>query len=42
VRSIYSSYARSETVRSEKGILGGLLLAMVVFCALLASVVGVL
>jgi glucose/arabinose dehydrogenase len=41
VRSFQSSYARSQTVRSEKGILGGLLLAMVI-CALLASVVAVL
>jgi glucose/arabinose dehydrogenase len=41
VRSLQSSYARSQTVRSEKGILGGLLLAMVI-CALLASVVAVL
>ena len=41
MRSFQSSYARSQTVRSEKGILGGLLLAMVI-CALLASVVAVL
>jgi hypothetical protein len=41
VRSSCSSYATSETARSEKGILGRLLLAMVV-CTLLASVVGVL
>jgi glucose/arabinose dehydrogenase len=41
VRSFQSSYARSQTVRSEKEILGGLLLAMVI-CALLASVVAVL
>ena len=41
MRSFYSSYTRSETVRPEKGILGGLLLAMVL-CALLASVVAVL
>ena len=41
MRSFQSSYARSQTVRSEKGILGGLLLAMVIF-ALLASVVAVL
>ncbi len=41
MRSFYSSYARSETGRSEKGVLGGLLVAMVV-CALLASVVAVL
>ena len=41
MRSFHSSYTRSETVRSEKGILGGRLLAMVV-CALLASVVAVL
>jgi glucose/arabinose dehydrogenase len=40
VRSFCSSYTRSETMRSEKGILGGLLLAMVL-CALLASVVAV-
>jgi glucose/arabinose dehydrogenase len=41
VRSFCSSYASSKTVRSEKGILGRLLLAMVL-CALLASVVAVL
>ena len=41
MRSFQSSYARSQTVRSEKEILGGLLLAMVI-CALLASVVAVL
>ena len=41
MRSFHSCYARSQTVRSEKGILGGLLLAMVV-CALLASGVAVL
>jgi glucose/arabinose dehydrogenase len=41
VRSSYSSYATSETARSEKGILGRLLLATVV-CTLLASVVAVL
>src|SRR5215207_6977337 len=41
VRSFYSSYTTSETVRSERGIPGGLLLAMVL-CALLASVVAVL
>jgi glucose/arabinose dehydrogenase len=41
VRPSYSSYARSETLRSEKGILGGLLLAVVV-CTLLASVAPVL
>jgi glucose/arabinose dehydrogenase len=41
VRTLDSSYTSSETVRSEKGILGGLLLAMVL-CALLASVVAVL
>ena len=41
MRSIHSSYASSKTVRSEKGISGGLLLAMVL-CALLASVVAVL
>ena len=41
MRSFQSSYARSQTVRSEKRILGGLLLAMVI-CALLASVVAVL
>jgi glucose/arabinose dehydrogenase len=40
VRSIHSSYARSKTVQSEKGIPGGLLLAMVP-CALLASVVAI-
>ena len=41
MRSFQSSYARSQTGRSEKGILGGLLLAMLI-CALLASVVAVL
>ena len=41
MRTLDSSYTSSETVRSEKGILRGLLLAMVV-CALLASVVAVL
>src|SRR5215213_1616646 len=41
VRSFHSSYASSRTVRSEKGILGGLLLAMVL-CGLLASFVAVL
>jgi glucose/arabinose dehydrogenase len=41
VRSFCSSYASSKTVRTDKGILGGLLLAMVL-CALLASVVAVL
>ena len=41
MRSFHSCYASSQTVRSEKGILGGLLLAMVV-CALLASGVAVL
>ena len=41
MRSFYSSYAGSETVHSEKGIVGGLLLAMVV-STLLASVVAVL
>ena len=41
MRSFHSSYATSETIRSEKGIPGGLLFAMVV-CALLASVVAVL
>jgi glucose/arabinose dehydrogenase len=41
VRSFCSSYASSKTVRSEKGILGRLLLEMVV-CALLASVVAVM
>jgi glucose/arabinose dehydrogenase len=42
VRSFCSSYASSKAVRCEKGILGGLLLAMVLFCGLLASVVAVL
>ena len=41
MRSFHSSCAMSETMRSEKGIPGGLLFAMVV-CALLASVVAVL
>jgi glucose/arabinose dehydrogenase len=41
VRSFCSSYASSKTVRSEKGILGRLMLAMVL-CGLLASVVAVL
>src|SRR5215204_2989044 len=41
VRSFCSSYASSKTVRSEKRMLGGLLLAMVL-CTLLASVVAVL
>jgi glucose/arabinose dehydrogenase len=41
MRSSYSSYAAPKTVRSGKGILGWLLLAMVV-CTLLASVVAVL
>ena len=41
MRSFHSSYATSETIRSEKGIPGGLLFAMVV-CALLASVVAIL
>jgi glucose/arabinose dehydrogenase len=41
VRILNTSYISSETVRSEKGIPGGLLLAMVL-CALLASVVAVL
>jgi glucose/arabinose dehydrogenase len=41
VRSFCSSYASSKAVRSEKGIPGGLLLAMVL-CGLLASVVAVL
>ena len=41
MRSFHSSYASSKTVRSEKGIPGGLLLAMVL-CGLLASVVAVL
>jgi glucose/arabinose dehydrogenase len=40
VRTLYSSCTSSETVRSEKVILGSLLLAMVLF-ALLASVVAV-
>jgi glucose/arabinose dehydrogenase len=40
VRSFHSSYASSKTVQCEKGIPGGLLLAMV-SCALLASVVAV-
>ncbi len=41
MRSFRSSCASSKTVRSERGILGGLPLAMVV-CALLASIVAVL
>ena len=41
MRSFHSPYASSKTVRSEKGIPGGLLLAMVA-CGLLASVVAVL
>ena len=41
MRSFCSSYASSKAVRSEKGIPGGLLLAMVL-CGLLASVVAVL
>ena len=41
MRSFQSSYARSQTGRSEKGILGRLMLAMVL-CGLLASVVAVL
>ena len=41
MRSFYSSYAGSETVHSDKGIVGGLLLAMVVSTSL-ASVVAVL
>jgi glucose/arabinose dehydrogenase len=41
VRSFCSSYASSKTVPSEKGIRGGLLLAMVVY-ALFASVVALL
>ena len=41
MRSFHSSYATSEKIRSEKGIPGGLLFAMVV-CALLASVVAIL
>jgi glucose/arabinose dehydrogenase len=40
VRSFCSSYTGSKTVRSEEGILGGLLLAMVL-CGLMASVVAV-
>ena len=38
VRSFCSSYASSKAVRSEKGILGRLMLAMVL-CGLLASAV---
>ena len=38
MRSFCSSYANSKTVRSEKGILGRLMLAMVL-CGLLASAV---
>ena len=41
MRSFCSSYASSETARSEKRILGGLILAMVL-CALLVTVVAVL
>src|SRR5215211_246657 len=41
MRSFHSSYASSRTVRSERGMPGGVLLAMVL-CALLASVVAVL
>jgi glucose/arabinose dehydrogenase len=41
MRSARSSYATSETARSDKGIVGGLLLAMGI-CTLLASVVAVL
>jgi glucose/arabinose dehydrogenase len=41
MRSARSSYATSETARSDKGIRGGLLLAMGI-CTLLASVVAVL
>jgi len=40
VRTLDSSYTTSETVHSDKGISGGLLLAMVLF-ALLATVVAV-
>src|SRR5215207_5402251 len=41
MRTLKSSYTTSETVRSERGDLGGLLLAMVL-CALLASIVAVM
>jgi glucose/arabinose dehydrogenase len=41
MRSARSSYATSETTRSDKGIVGGLLLAMGI-CTLLASVVAFL
>src|SRR5215217_8508294 len=41
MRPVHCSYARSETIGSEKRILGGLLLAVVV-CMLLASAVAVL